>query len=470
MTDPGQREGQLLGNYQLIELLGRGHWASVYLGEHRHLHSQAAIKVLHDPLAPDQVEDFLGEARTLARLRHPHIVRILDFGLQEDIPFLVMDYALGGTLRTLHPKGTRLPLETVLSYVKQVASALQYAHEQRLIHRDLKPENLLLGPEQQLWLADFGLAVVIQSADSQSVQQTAGTLAYMAPEQFKGQPTAASDQYALGIMVYEWLCGEPPFSGTFSELAVQHTLAPPPSLAKKVPPLPAGVEHVVLKALAKDPEQRFASVEAFALAFEEAGQAETSSGETLFLPSSHSSSPSAPATKHNLPAQLTPLIGRDQEVAAISTLLRRPQVRLVTLSGTGGIGKTRLALHVATEVLADFPDGVFFVSLAPLSDRALVISTIAQILDVKESGARPLADLLIAFLRDRHLLLCLDNFEHLLPAAPQLTDLLTTCPHLSILVTSRAVLRLQGEHVFPVPPLAVPDLTQRAPTAETLPE
>ena len=176
MTD---RVGQQFGNYQLTQLLGQGHWASVYLGEHRHLHTQAAIKVLHEALAAAEVEGFQGEARTLARLRHPHIVRVLDFGVQEDTPFLVMEYAPGGTLRQLHPKGTRLPLDTVVSYVKQVAAALQYAHEQRLIHRDLKPENLLLGPDQEIWLSDFGLAVVSQSARSQPFQQTAGTLAYM---------------------------------------------------------------------------------------------------------------------------------------------------------------------------------------------------------------------------------------------------------------------------------------------------
>src|SRR6266699_6439238 len=125
-------------------------------------------------------------------------------------------------------------------------------------------------------------------------------------------------------------------------------------------------------------------------------------------------------------------------------------------------------MHVATEILADFPDGVFFVSLASISDPALVLSAIAQVLDVKESGARPFSDLLTADLRDKHLLLCLDNFEHLLPAAPQLTDLLSACPHLTMLVTSRAVLHVQGEHLFPVPPLAVPDLIKLPPTAETL--
>ncbi len=170
---------------------------------------------------------------------------------------------------------------------------------------------------------------------------------------------------------------------------------------------------------------------------------------------------------HNLPAQLTPLIGREQEVASTCTLLQRPDVHLLTLTGTGGVGKTRLALQVATVLLDEFADGVCFISLAPIGNPDLVIPTIAQALDLKESGAQPLLDLLKAFLRDKHLLLVLDNFEQVLPAAPQLTDLLTSCPHLSILVTSRATLHVQGEHEFPVPPLALPDLTH-LPTWEAL--
>src|SRR5260370_18059242 len=166
------------------------------------------------------------------------------------------------------------------------------------------------------------------------------------------------------------------------------------------------------------------------------------------------------AITDNLPAQLTPLSGREHEIAAACTLLRRPDVRLVTLTGTGGVGKTRLGLQVASQLLDDFADGVCFIPLAPISDPDLVVPTIAQTLEIKETGARPLLDLLKAFLRDKHLLLLLDNFEQILPAAPYLTDLLTSCPHLSILVTSRATLHIQGEHEFPVPPLAVPDLTQ----------
>src|SRR5258708_19267240 len=163
---------------------------------------------------------------------------------------------------------------------------------------------------------------------------------------------------------------------------------------------------------------------------------------------------------HNLPTQLTRLIGRNQEVAAACSLLRRSQVRLLTLTGTGGVGKTRLAVEVATGLGEDFADGVSSVPLAPISDPDLVIPTIAQALGIREGGARSFLDLLQAFLRHKHLLLLLDNFEQVLPAASQLMELLAACPDLKLLVTSRAVLHVQGEQEFPVSPLALPNLKQ----------
>jgi predicted ATPase/DNA-binding CsgD family transcriptional regulator len=169
----------------------------------------------------------------------------------------------------------------------------------------------------------------------------------------------------------------------------------------------------------------------------------------------------------NLPAQLTPLIGRKREVAAVCTLLQHPEVRLVTLTGPGGVGKTRLGLEVAAELLDDYPDGVCFVPLAPISDPELVIPTIAQALGIKEAGEQLVANLLQASLQDKRLLLLLDNFEQVTAAAPRLSDLLTGCPQLKILVTSRVVLHIRGEHEFPVPPLALPDLTH-LPGSESL--
>lgn len=259
------RVGQKLGNYTLIQLLGQGSFADVYLADHQYLENHAAIKILHGRLADEDIEKFRTEARTISRLKHAHIVHVWDFGVEDRVPYLMMDYAPNGTLRTRHPRGTRLPLATIVSYVQQLAPALQFAHDQKLIHRDIKPENILLGPNNELLLSDFGLAAVAHRTVTQSVQDSAGTPLYMAPEQFRGKPTTASDQYSLGIMVYEWLCGETPFhEGSAFQLGYQHIHEPPPSLREHLPSLSPAVERVVMRALAKDPKERWPSVTDFA--------------------------------------------------------------------------------------------------------------------------------------------------------------------------------------------------------------
>ena len=269
MTD---RVGQQLGNYHLVRLLGHGGTAQVYLGEHLRLETQAAIKILSSQLTGDDVRMLQAEARTIARLEHPHIVRILDFAVEDNMPFLVMSYATHGTLRQRYPRGTRLPPPTILTYLKQVADALQYAHDEHFIHRDIKPENMLLNRRDEILLSDFGIAMIALNSSSLSTQGIMGTVAYMAPEQIQGKPRPASDQYALGVIVYEWLCGSYPFRGTSTEIALQHIHATPSSLREVLPTIPTELEEVVLKALAKDPHQRFASIREFASAFEQACQ------------------------------------------------------------------------------------------------------------------------------------------------------------------------------------------------------
>src|SRR5712692_2138175 len=152
------RLGQQFGNYRLVTLLGQGGYAEVYLGQHVRLELQAAIKVLHAYLTGGEAEHFQQEAQTIARLAHPSIVRVFDFDVQDGMPFLVMDYAPNGSLRRRYPKGHLVALPQIVSLVKPVAAALQYAHERKFIHRDVKPENMLLGRHKEMLLSDFGIA------------------------------------------------------------------------------------------------------------------------------------------------------------------------------------------------------------------------------------------------------------------------------------------------------------------------
>ena len=285
MTD---RVGQQLGNYRLLRLLGRGGFADVYLGKHLHLNTLTAIKVLQVRLIGKHLEQFRTEARAIASLTHPHIVRVLDFGVESGVPFLVMEYAPHGTLRRLYSGDTPLSPATVVPYVTQVAAALQYAHERKLVHRDIKPENMLVGQNHEILLSDFGLAFTAQSSTSLSTSETAGTVHYMAPEQFQGKPRPASDQYALAVVVYEWLTGARPFNGTYWEIAMQHLTVPPPPLREKVPDISPELEQVVLLALEKDVHRRFASMRAFANALVQASASGPSidSIPTRILPTS----------------------------------------------------------------------------------------------------------------------------------------------------------------------------------------
>jgi serine/threonine protein kinase len=265
--------GAQVGNYLLLRELRQGGCARVYLAEHLYLKHQVALKLLNLSLTHhEDLARFQFEARLLAQLRHRHIVRALDFGWEGNMPYLAMDYAPGGTIKQALRWAVPQSIFRVLPFVLQIACALQYTHNHHVIHCDVKPENILLGPRNEVWLADFGIATTATCIPGKRYgrQEIRGTSRYMAPEQIRGTPLPASDQYALGVMVYEWLCGEPPFCGSEVAVCVQHVSIAPLRLREHVPSISPAVERVVLKALEKDPRQRFAHVLEFASALKHA--------------------------------------------------------------------------------------------------------------------------------------------------------------------------------------------------------
>jgi eukaryotic-like serine/threonine-protein kinase len=262
--------GQQFGNYRLVQVLSVRSDAVLYLAEHLHLATQATLKLYNSRLLQNDQQSFLTEAEALAHLVHPHIVRILEGGIAYDVPFLVMASTTGLTLRQQYRVNTMLSLPTIISFVKQIALALDYAHSIQVLHLDVRSDNIWFGHNNNVLLSNFRMKLFSHNSRSESMQEVLTTASYMAPEQMQGRAVPASDQYMLGIMVYEWLCGSLPFLGTdYVEVARQHLDAPPPSLCDRVPGLPASLEQVVMKTLAKESTQRFPSIQAFADALEQ---------------------------------------------------------------------------------------------------------------------------------------------------------------------------------------------------------
>ncbi len=320
--------GEMVGDYRLLRWLGGGGFGNVYQAEQVQKGQQVAVKVLRIRLSKqDDLRAFINEARTM-RLRHPHIVPLLDFGLShDDTPFLVMEYAPKGTLRDRYPCSTRMPLLTAVAYASQMASALQYAHDAHLVHRDVKPENMLVRSDAVILLSDFGIATVAHSTYAPSLNQELiiGTVTYMAPEQLAGKARAASDQYALAVVIYEWLAGRVPFLGTTIEVAMQHTIQPPPSLIEQIPEIPQEVEAVLFKALAKDYKERFPSIQEFITALQDASAYSTSPPSAFVQPACEEIASSLP---------LLPLVGDQTPVPLMtqSTITQPTELMLETIS------------------------------------------------------------------------------------------------------------------------------------------
>jgi predicted ATPase/serine/threonine protein kinase len=519
--------GTRLGRYEIHSLVGEGGMGEVYLAEDKQLERTVALKVLHDDVAsdPQRMRRFVQEAKTTSALNHPNILTVHEVGQAESVHFIATEFIDGITLRERVTRGKMEAIET-LDVALQVAAALTAAHAAGIVHRDIKPENIMLRPDGYVKVLDFGIAKLTEKLNlNQDAGQDAwkplgqpapveasplnvgsnsdeaptifrgntesgmlvGTARYMSPEQARGfKVDARTDIFSFGAVLYEMLAGRVAFMGRDSSEIISCILkSEPQPLSRYVLDVPAELEQIVSRALAKGRAQRYQSVSEmtqdlralrqeleFKAKLKSTVQRSDGSAALSSMPAAQSSNPAQarsisiqpgtapPEVKKNIPAQPTPLIGREEELALVQQLLCRNDVRLLTLTGAGGAGKTRLGVEAASNLLDEFPGGVVFVALASITAPELVTSAIAQTFGIKQSGGVPLIEALKQTLRGKRQLLVMDNFEQVLPAARLVSELLTACPELKFLVTSRAPLHLRGEREFEVPPLALPDLSE----------
>ena len=455
-----QLTSALADRYRVEGELGRGGMATVFLADDLKHGRKVAVKVMHPELVAAVGQDrFLREIEIAARLSHPHILPLFDSGAAAGHLYYVMPYISGESLRARLERERQLPLEEALRLTREIAGALGHAHTQGLVHRDVKPENVLLSDGIAL-VADFGIARV-SARDAGSTTQagthaatqagmTLGTPLYMAPEQALGEASldGRADQYSLACVLYEMLAGQPPFSGSsFGTIAARHANDPVPPLRSARPGLPDALERAIEKALAKLPADRYASMGRFAEALSIA-----MSGARTPTPMPGQRESVVPT---NLPKQRTSFVGRVRELAECARLVG--ETRLLTLTGVGGCGKTRLGMRLAESLLEAHPDGVYWVDLAPVSEESRLPVTLASVLGVQDEAGKPLIETIAKQLGDKRVLLVLDNCEHLLTATSDAADaLLSATSELRLVITSREGLGIPGEHVFALRSLAVP--------------
>jgi predicted ATPase/serine/threonine protein kinase len=459
MLSPGAK----LGAYQIVCALGAGAMGEVYRARDTRLERDVAIKVLPEKLASDRerLSRFEREARSASALNHPNVVTIYDVGEAGSVFYIAMELVEGKTLRELMAPGA-LPLQKLLQIGSQTAEGLARAHSGGILHRDLKPDNLMVSEDGFVKILDFGLAKVSDSGThpqvtiSRELTQSGavmGTAPYMSPEQARGRPLDfRSDQFSLGCVLYEMATGKRAFEReTAAETMAAIIREEPEPIGAINARIPAPLCWIVERCLAKDPEQRYASTRDLAR--------DLAAVRDRFLEVSPHARLARPV---NLPAQRTSFVGRVGERNALKEMLRKPEVSLVTLTGPGGIGKTRLGLEVAREMADEFRGGVHFVPLAPVSDPDAIVTTISQALGLHDgatgSPLTALSEYLHTAARDPMLLL-LDGFERLTSAALLVAELVEAGPKLKVVVTSRSPLHIYGEHEYPVPTLALPNPT-----------
>ena len=272
MENQGNDVGKSIGNYRICAFLGSGGFGNVYRAEHFILAERTvAIKILHTYLDLEQdCHRFLQEAHLLEHMHHPHILHIFDVGIENRVPYLVVEFAPNGSLRNLIKQfaPNALPINTSLSILSQISQALEYAHQLNIVHRDLKPENILFDAKGVALLADFGIATQLTTNSVKHVT-VSGTPSYMAPEHFQGSASKKSDQYALGCIAYELFTGQVPFTAPdFFALGFKHLTERAIVPTQLNPTLPINIEDAIMKAMSKQREDRFANIRAFMTALQ----------------------------------------------------------------------------------------------------------------------------------------------------------------------------------------------------------
>ncbi|GAF44724.1 protein kinase domain-containing protein [Rhodococcus wratislaviensis] len=456
--------------------IGRGGFGVVYRCTQVSLERTVAVKVLIAELDKENRARFFREQRAMGRLTgHPNIVNVLQVGATESgHPYLVMQYHPQGSLEARIRRHGPLALEDALRLGVKMAGALETAHQLGILHRDVKPGNILLTDYGEPALSDFGIAHI-----SGGFQTTTGTItgspAFTAPEVLGGDPPSpASDIYGLGATLFCTLTGHAAFERRSGEQVVAQflriTTQPVPDLRED------GIADdacaVIEKAMARDPDDRPSAaalgdelrriqlrhgfpIDDMALRADQGG--ERRSLQPVSRGRRPTPAPAVRGTRGNLPLELTSFVGRRHELSEAKNLLSGS--RLVTLTGIGGVGKTRLALRVAANAQRDHADGVWLVELGELRDDSLLVEAVAAALGVQDHSGRPLHEILAEFLSTRELMLVLDNCEQVVDAVAEVAEtLLRACPGLRILATSREPIGIGGESVLRVPPLTVPDL------------
>ncbi len=453
--------------------LGQGGMGAVYRGMDTVTRQDVAVKMLKsDPIMrnPELIRRFEREGEALRQLNHPNIVKMLDACECDGAHYLIMEYVAGGSLRSVLETERQLSVQRVLYIALDLADALTRAHRLGILHRDIKPDNVLLAEDGTPRLTDFGMARIGTESHITEDGAIVGTMAYIPPEVFQGkEPDERSDLWSFGIMLYEMLTGTRPFPQMQPAPLINAILTHPvPHIEQVREDIPTALVDLVHRMLEKNREARIPTARMVGVELEAIIRGATTSLQRVVSPNDSTGRFQLNTTEfppisdvervripNNLPHQPTAFVGREQELADVTDLFRTG-AKLVTLLGSGGVGKTRLALQLAERNLESFRDGVYFVPLAPLEDASFVVATIAEEIGYEFSSMDTEGDLL-NYLREKRMLLILDNFEHVTDAAALVGDLLSAAPDVCLVATSRERLRLRGEQVYEVSGMTVPD-------------